>query len=518
MSADYIIVGAGTAGCVLAERLSARGFRIILLEAGGDHRHMHVQIPAAFTKLFKTKRDWAYSTNPQAALNDRSIFWPRGKMLGGSSSMNAQIHQWCSARDFDAWNVEGWRSADLAAALKRVDGELNSGALREPNPLTHAFIQSAAATGLRTHGSYNGGALKPGAWIAEVAHRDGARLSAADAYLGKAKAAGVRILTHAHVQRILFDGNRAIGVELRQGRDLQRVTANAGVILCGGAVNTPQTLMLSGIGPADQLKSLGIEARHHAPDVGAHLQDHLMFVMHYRAKRPISLRSAESPVNLLRYILKRRGMLASNIAEAVAFFASTEGAPPDLEIVFAPALFENEGLSPPSAHGFSMGVVLLAPKSRGRITLASSDPHAAPSIDPACLSDRDGSDLARLIIGARRAHIIATQAPLANENAGMMLPRAMDDEAITTAIRATAHTIYHPVGTCRMGAGENSVVDPNLAVRGVEQLWIADASVMPTIPSGHPNAVVAAIADRAATLLGSAEALDTRSSTLRPVH
>lgn len=512
MSADYIIVGAGTAGCVLADRMSARGFRILLLEAGGDNRHMHVRIPAAFPKLFKTQRDWAYSTTPQAALDDRSIFWPRGKMLGGSSSMNAQIHQWCSTRDFDAWDIEGWRSANLTPALKRVDSELNGGPLREPNPLTHAFVQSAAAAGLRTHGSYNGGAIEAGAWIAEVAHRDGVRHGAADAYLDKAKAAGARILTHAHVQRILFDGNRAVGVELRQGRDLQRVTANGGVILCGGAVNTPQTLMLSGIGPADQLKSLGIEARHHAADVGANLQDHLMFVMHYRAKRPISLRSAESPANLLRYILKRRGMLASNIAEAVAFFASSEGAAPDLEIVFAPALFENEGLTPPSAHGFSMGVVLLAPKSRGRVTLESSDPHSAPLIDPGYLSDPDGSDLARLIIGARRAQAIAMQAPLANENAGMMLPRALDDEVITTAIRATAHTIYHPVGTCRMGADENSVVDPNLAVRGVERLWIADASVMPTIPSGHPNAVVAAIADRAAHLVG-AQALDT--STLR---
>ena len=500
MVADYIIVGAGTAGCVLAERLSARGLRILLVEAGGDHRHMHVQIPAAFPKLFKTDRDWAYSTRPQPELNNRSIFWPRGKMLGGCSSMNAQIHQWCSTLDFDAWDIDGWRSADMTPALKRIDCVLNGGILRDPNPLTRAFIQSAAVSGLRTHGSYNGGVLGPGAWISEVAHRDGVRLSAADAYLGKAKAAGVQILTHAHVQRILFESKRAVGVELRRGRNLQQVNANAGVILCGGAVNTPQALMLSGIGPADHLKSVGVDALVDAPNVGANLQDHLMFVIHYRARRPISLRDAESPASLLHYIFKRRGMLASNIAEAIAFFASTEGARPDLEIVFAPALFENEGLTPPSAHGFSMGVVLLAPASRGRITLASPDPHASPLIDPAYLSDPDGSDLARLVIGARRANAIAAHAPLAEENAGMVLPRAIDDSTIVTAIRATAHTIYHPVGSCRMGSDESSVVDPNLAVRGVERLWIADASVMPTIPSGHPNAVVAAIADRAAAL------------------
>jgi choline dehydrogenase len=504
MSADYIIVGAGTAGCVLAERLSARGLRVLLLEAGGDHRHMHVQIPAAFPKLFKTQRDWAYSTTPQAALNNRAIFWPRGKMLGGSSSMNAQIHQWYGVSDFDEWNVEGWRAADLTSALARVDRELNGGTLREPNPLTNAFIQSAAASGLRTAGSYNGDVLEPGAWIAEVTHRDGARLSAADAYLGKAKAAGARIITHTHVQRVLFDGKRAIGVELRQGADLQRLTASAGIILCGGAINTPQLLMLSGIGPGEHLKSLNIHTLHHAPEVGANLQDHLMFVMHYRATRPISLRSAESPANLLRYVLKRRGMLASNIAEAIAFITSDGSDQPDLEIVFAPALFENEGLTPPSAHGFSMGIVLLTPESRGRITLASPDPSAAPLIDPAYLSDPSGLDLARIVNGARRADAIATQNPLAGESSGALWPRAFDDGAIAAAVRASAHTIYHPVGSCRIGNDEASVVDRGLAVRGVERLWAADASIMPRIPRGHPNAVVAAIADRAGALFNGA--------------
>jgi choline dehydrogenase len=262
--------------------------------------------------------------------------------------------------------------------------------------------------------------------------------------------------------------------------------------------------MLSGIGPGEHLKSLNIHTLHHAPEVGANLQDHLMFVMHYRATRPISLRSAESPANLLRYVLKRRGMLASNIAEAIAFITSDGSDQPDLEIVFAPALFENEGLTPPSAHGFSMGIVLLTPESRGRITLASPDPSAAPLIDPAYLSDPSGLDLARIVNGARRADAIATQNPLAGESSGALWPRAFDDGAIAAAVRASAHTIYHPVGSCRIGNDEASVVDRGLAVRGVERLWAADASIMPRIPRGHPNAVVAAIADRAGALFNGA--------------
>lgn len=506
MNPDFIVVGAGTAGCVVANRLAGQGERVLLLEAGGTHRHMHVKIPAAFPKLFKTKRDWAFQTTPQPALNGRRIFWPRGKMLGGSSSMNAQVFQWCSARDFETWRAagaEGWDWNAMAPSLKRVDAELNGGTLREPNPLTHAFIAAAAAAeGLVREGSYNGGELKPGAWISEVSHRNGARWSAADAYL--TKSAPLQIVKAATAQRILFEGARATGVSFRQNGKLRSAIASRGVILCAGAINSPQLLMLSGIGSGPDLQSHGIGVLADSPGVGQNLQDHLMFVMHFRAHRPVSLRSAENPWNLLRYFAAKRGMLASNVAEAIAFLASKPGQPVDLEIVFAPVLFEKEGLSPPSAHGFSLAPVLLSPVSRGRVTLASTSANVSPVIDPCYLSDPDGIDLSRLVSGAKAAIRIAHQQPLANESAGMISPEAESDEAIAAAIRDQAHTIYHPTGTCRMGSDRASVVDCSLRVRGVERLWVADASVMPTIPSGHPNAVVAAIADRAAGFIAQA--------------
>ena len=502
MQPDFIVVGAGTSGCVLAQRLATRGNRVILLEAGGSHRHMNVRIPAAFPKLFKTARDWAYETTEQPALNGRRVFWPRGKMLGGSSSMNAQIHQWCSARDFERWvqlGAAGWGWDVMASALKQIDHELNGGRLHQPNPLTQAFLRAAEAEGLSSEGDYNGGELTAGAWISQVTHRNGARWSAADAFLPKSK--DVQVLTGATVQRVLFDGKRATGVEYRQGGNIKRAMAGGGVVLCGGAVNTPQMLMLSGIGPAPALRVVGIEVLTDAPNVGENLQDHLMLVMHFRTKRPISLRAAESPLNLWRYFTGRRGMLASNVAEAIAFLPSRPGGAIDLEIVFAPVLFENEGLSPPSAHGFSLAPVLLSPKSRGRVSLAAKTADAHPLIDPAYLSDPDGEDLARLVTAARAAHQIASQVPLAEEADGMILPRDTEEKTIVAAIRATAHTIYHPVGTCRMGSDPGSVVDCDLRVRHVERLWVADASVMPTIPSGHPNAVVAAIAHRAGELV-----------------
>jgi choline dehydrogenase len=494
---DFIIVGAGTAGCLLTARLSAQGMKVLLLEAGGPGKPVHSTIPAAFAKLFDSKHDWAYRTGPQQQLNGRRIFWPRGKMLGGSSAMNAQIHQWCSASDFEAWG-DGWNYGDLEPSLKRVSVELSGGKLRDPNPLTHAFLKSAQAAGLPTSESYNGGVLQPGAWLCEVAHRNGARWSAADAYLASARARGASIMADACVGRVRFDGARAVGVDLARNGSRLMLDAERGVILCAGAVNSPGLLLASGIGPASALDARGVSVVVDSPEVGANLQDHLMFVMHFRCKRPISLKSAESPANMLRYLMMRRGMLASNVAEAIAFAASAEGGSVDLEIVFAPVLFQNEGLSPPSVHGFSLGVVLLSPRSRGRVTLSEA---GGVQIDPGYLSDAGGEDLKRLIAGARLGMRIANAAPLTSENAGMMSPAGLEDGAIESAIRAEAHTIYHPVGTCRMGDDARAVVDRRLKVRGAERLWVADASVMPTIPSGHPNAVVSAIADRAANLI-----------------
>lgn len=499
MPADFIIVGAGTAGCVLAERLTARGLKVLVIEAGGSDRHMHVQIPAAFPKLFKTKRDWAYETTPQAALNNRRIFWPRGKMLGGSSSMNAQIHQWCCASDFEQWRASGaagWGWEDMQPSLQRTDVELSGGALRDPNPMTGAFLAAAAQCGMPTVQTHNVGKLPPGAALATVAHRNGARFNAADAYLRPALRKGAEIVTETHVTRIVFEKKKAVGVEVPGSGGTRILRSERGVILAAGALNSPHLLMLSGIGDGDALRAQGIDLTVHSPGVGENLQDHLMFVSHFAAKRPISLRSAESPANLWRYLTARRGMLTSNVAEATAFLPSN-GADIDLELVFAPVLFEHEGLSPPSAHGFSIAVVLLTPQSRGKVGLQ----NGALAIDPAYLSARE--DMPRLLTGVRVAQRVAATAPLSDENAGALSPASTSEADIIAAIREQAHTIYHPAGTCRIGEDDLAVVDSHLRVRGVDSLWVADASVMPTVPRGHPNAVVAAIADRAAGFIAA---------------
>jgi choline dehydrogenase len=517
--ADFIVVGAGTAGCVMAGRLAQAGRTCLVIEAGGSDAHPHVRIPAAFGKLFKSKRDWAYHTTAQSHLDDRRIYWPRGKMVGGCSSMNAQIHQWCDDADFDAWEAagaEGWNARVIRESLHRVEawsgparpergseGGLFVAPQRDPHPLSLAFVTAARSVLGECSDDYNPGG-GTGAWLAQVAQRRGMRANAADGFLRPAlKQGGATLLTDAHVLSVVFERGRAVGVRVRQGGRERTLHARHGVVLAAGAVNTPQLLLLSGIGDPTSLEQLGVPLVHAAPEVGANLQDHLMAVMHFATRHPDTLKNAESLANVANFIGRRRGMLTSNVAEAISFLPTTPAARPDLEILFAPVIYANEGLTPPVFHGCSIAVVLLTPHSRGRITLASSRPDDAPLIDPAYLSDPNGDDLRRLIAGVRVARSIASAAPLAGELANEVLPgsEAQSDERITALIRGSAHTIYHPVGTCRMGSDPSSVVDSSLRVRGVDGLWVADASVMPTVPRGHPNAVVAAIADRGAALV-----------------
>lgn len=517
--ADFIVVGAGTAGCVIAHRLVQAGKTCVVVEAGGGDAHPHVRIPAAFGKLFNSKRDWAYHTAPQPCLDGRRVFWPRGKMVGGSSSMNAQIHQWCDDADFDGWEASGasgWNAQTMRASLQRVeawsgearagrgrDGGLAVAPLREPHPLTLAFVEAARRELGPCDEDYNlrGG---QGAWLSQVAQRRGLRANAADGYLRPALAQGrARLITGAHVLSVTVADGRATGVRVwHDGRE-RTLTARAGVVLAAGAVNTPQLLLLSGIGAPAQLARHGIPLAASVPAVGENLQDHLMAVMHFATKRQDTLKSAESLASFASLLARRRGPLTSNVAEAISFLSTRAGYRPDVEILFAPVIYASEGLAPPAYHGFSLAVVLLTPKSRGRVTLASRQPLAPPEIDPAYLSDLDKDDMRRLIEGVRVARRIAAQVPLADEVAAERLPgsTANSDDDVAAFIRATAHTIYHPVGTCRMGSDESAVVGPDLRVRGVDRLWVADASVMPTVPRGHPNAVVAAIADRGAGLM-----------------
>lgn len=521
---DYVIVGAGTAGSVLASRLTASGEnRVALVEAGPEPRNMMVKVPAGMAKLFKTDLDWNFESEPHLGLAGRRVYIPRGRMLGGSANMNAQIHQWCHPADFDGWEslgARGWAWESVAPVFRRMEAWLgaecddprrgHSGSmvispLRMPNPLSVAFVRAARATGLDGTADYNGGPYV-GAWLSQLANRNGRRYSTYDAYLKPAmRRANLEVCSAAHVTRILLENGRAAGVVLRRdGRD-ETLRVARGVVVCAGAYGTPQLLQLSGVGPGEHLRAHGITVLHDVPAIGANLQEHPLLPVMFRARRPITLKSAESPLNLLKWLLLGRGMLASNVPEAMAFASTTGEGPPDLELCFVPVEWRGQGLEPPGEHAFGCGVVLLTPRSRGSVSLRSSDPLAAPIIDLALLTDPDGADLDVLVHGVELMRRIAAAEPLAAECAGELRPGsdARGREAILAHCSRELQTIYHPAGTCRMGADATAPVTPDLRLRGVDGLWVADASVMPTVPRGHPNAVVAMIADRAADLIAT---------------
>jgi choline dehydrogenase len=496
---DYALVGAGSAGCVLAGRLSEDvGVDVLLLEAGGPDTRREIGIPAAFTKLFKSEVDWDYQTEPEANLGGRSVYWPRGKVLGGSSSLNAMMAIPGSHHDYVDWP---WSWSDVAPVYEHVCATLRLEELRDPNPLTLAFIEAAQQAGIE-----RSPALEPmqldGVRLTRVTQRRGRRNSAADAYLRPAlRRPNLTVRTNAHVTRVVVEGMRAVGVEV----DGEIIRAR-NVVLCGGAVNSPQLLLLSGIGPRDELERHGIPVVLDLPGVGANLQDHLAAGALYESRKPVTLYSAESPLQILRYLLLRKGMLTSNVAEAAAFVRSRHDLPaPDLELLFTPVLFEGEGLEPPSAHGFTIGVVLLQPKSSGSVRLRSADPFDAPAIEPRYLSAAD--DLETLVHGVEVARQVAAM-PAFEPFAGAELDPG--DVPIRESIREKATTLYHPVGTCRFG----DVVDSELRVRGLDGLHVVDASVIPRVPRGHTHLPALMVAERAVAFLrgcavNQAELLET---------
>ncbi len=521
---DLILVGGGTAGSVLAGRLSSGGReRVALVEAGPKPASMLVRMPAGMPKLFRSELDWAFESEPHAALAGRRVFIPRGKMLGGSSNMNAQVHQWCHPADFDGWverGARGWSWDEVAPVLRRMEswsgdaaadrprgrsGPMAISPLRTPNPLTLAFVRAARTLGLDGPADYNGGAYQ-GAWVAQVAGRNGRRFSAYDAYLRPALSRpNLEVQSGAHATRVLFESGRAVGVVVRRdGRD-ETLRAARGVVLCAGAYGTPHLLQLSGIGPAAHLRARGVDVLRDVPGVGSDLQEHPLLPLVFRARRTVTLKKAESITSLLAWLVAGRGLLASNVCEGIAF-TSTRGEPaPDLEICFGPVEWRNQALEPPQVHGFSVPVVLLTPRSRGSVRLRSADPLAAPAIDLAMLSDAAGADADVIVDGVALARRIVATEPLAGECAGEIDPGPdvrTRDEILDYCGRAL-QTIYHPAGTCRMGSDAAAPVTPELRVRGCDGLWVADASVMPAVPRGHPNAVVAMIADRAADLIAA---------------
>ncbi len=530
MAHDYIVVGAGSAGCALAAGLAAKpDTSVLLLEAGPTDRNLQVRVPAAMADLWLSELDWAYDTTPQPGLDGRGDTWPRGKLIGGPASINAMMYVRGLEPDFDAWadaGADGWDAAAMLAAFRRIEddargpaehrgtgGPLHVQPQRDPSPLSLAFLDACAELGIEPTDDYH---LDPyGASLAMVTQRPGRRWSAADAFLRpalKARGSQLTVRPDIEVTRIVVEDGRAVGVgAIVRGR--RRVTrANSEVIVCAGAVASPTLLQRSGVGPADQLRRVGIDVAVDLPGVGENLADHLSVPSIAAVDGPHSLYGADTEHrHLLRWLTGRRGKLTSNIGEALAFLRPDGEQPgPDLELIFAPAGIREHGAVEVEQPAVTCGPILLQPASRGSVRLASSEHRIPPLVDPGSLSDPEGEDLRRLVHGARVAQqVLTTTEALGRHVTSLLLPeRILDDDAQLAAhVRATAVTLYHPVGTCRIGRDDDplAVVDPQLRVRGVDGLRVADASVLPSLIRGHTNAAAIAVGERAARIVTGVE-------------
>ena len=517
---DVVIVGAGSAGCALAGRLSEDpSLRVLLLEAGGSDDVLEVQVPAGLYKTWRTRLDWNYTTEPQPGLGGRKLFWPRGKLLGGSSSINAMIYIRGARADYDEWadltGDKSWsydhvlplfrRMEDNARGADRfhgVGGPLRVEDLRSPHPWTRAVVQSAVAAGHPRNDDFNG-ATQEGVGQYQVTQKRGRRWSSADAYLHPAeRRPNLTVRTGALTTRVLVSGGRATGVEYRSGGRVHTVHATREVVLSGGAVNSPQLLMLSGIGPAEHLRSVGVDVVHDLPGVGGSLQDHPLVPVVWNVRSGKSLIRAESPSGYAKWFGARRGPLTSNLAEAGLFTRSTpELAEPDLQYHFLPVKFWKQAEVDPDVDAFTAAVVLVRVHSRGSVRLRSADPSWAPAIDAGYLTDE--RDIDALVVGVEKAREIASCGPLAAVLADEWSPGGAvhGRDALRETVRNTLESLYHPTSSCRMGTDEQAVVDSELRVRGIAGLRVVDASVMPTLVRGNTNAPTIMIAERAADLI-----------------
>ena len=541
---DYVIVGAGTGGCVVASRLAEDpGVRVALIEAGPDHTHPFIHIPATVGAAIGTpKLNWRFMTSPQAQMQNRRIPVPRGHVVGGSGSINGMVYFRGQPRDFDEWAAAGnpgWSYHEVLPYFLRSEnnesfpgspyhaqgGPMNVKFVKKPNPMSGAFLSAMQSLGYKPNNDFNGPDPE-GVGPRQGTIRDGRRVSTATAYLESARRRpNFTLITGSRVARVVIENGRATGVEvvpdapavgdsatgsgaaMAGAAAVRRLTARREVVVCGGAILSPQVLMLSGIGDGEALRAQGIEVNRHLPAVGANYHDHLaaalVFEMSNTESYGISLRTLpRGAVNLLQYALFRSGPLSSNVFECNAFVRTQPGLDrPDIQVVFQAARRNRNTFPFPLGHGFAVSIVGLYPKSRGHIRLASADPLAAPIIDANLLGDP--ADVGPLLRGLQLARrIVAAQSFARYEGLEVQPgPSVQTEEGLVDYIRRAASTVHHPCSSCRMGPGEDAVVDAQLRVHGIQSLRVADASVFPSIVGGNSNAAVVMIAEKCVDMM-----------------
>ena len=526
MEFDYVIIGGGSGGATLAGRLIEDGkTRVCLVEAGPSDDSAFFRAPFVTALMVPSKiRNWAFSTEPQPGLNGRRGYQPRGRMLGGSSAINAMIYIRGHASDYDDWaamGATGWSFNDVLPYFKRAEnnerfkdglhgqgGPLNVADLASPNPLNDLFLRSCDQLQIPRNADFNG-AAQDGMGLYQVTQKQGERCSAARAFLPPTVRGrdNLKIFTDNYALRLLFDGRRATGAVLKTGDKEQKVLARRGVVLSAGAFQSPQLLMLSGIGPGDELARHGIRVHHELRGVGRNLQDHLDFTLMYKARSPhlfgLPGGLLKLPREISRYRREGKGLITSNFAESGGFLRTDPSLPrPDVQYHFVLGLVDDHARKKHSGTGYSLHTCVLRPRSKGTVGLKDANPQSAPRIDPRFLTDDHDMDtmLKGVKLGRR---IMDSDSFRAIPRTEMYTAGITDDEALKAEIRKRADTIYHPVGTCRMGAADDpqAVVDPNLKVRGLDGLYVVDASVMPTLIGGNTNAPTIMIAEKAADIL-----------------